>query len=734
MPTKKLNTHELEDIDVASSSHEKDAPASIRIKLKYSDVAAFVERFAVNVGRAGFFLPTKSPKPVGTPVRFELLLEDGTTRVLRGEGVVVSARAPDPAKPNRPSGMGIKYSRLDSASRAMVDRVTAVKKSRGLRDDSAVPMPIASSSESGPIVSVDSSDHPCSAGGTATESTGSDKARELVVAARSPARSPARRSVAARIGRAAEARSAADKSDEDLDALLKLDGSALETAIRRARAIAKEAGGGDELARLLERDDRELPSLEEATRVLANLVKSSTEAASSSAASTSILKESAIPAEAEQSAGRPAEHQAPTAAEDASSKPESASPPAAITEEGSSRPSPTATAVEQRQTVPADGGEPSRPSSPATSSSEQKDLQEKAPQDFTPEALDRPREPACAVCSPPPLPTEIARSSQPASPAPTTENKREAQASDNGAAGEGSEDKDRTDPFGLAAMIDGEVGAQENPVAETGIVEPGTLEMISACLEVGPKDSELSSFALEIVEGPQANVRRQRDARRKGAGTEDSDETSQPVDTSVASEEASLAPPASPEVASALDDGLEVSIVMEDDDDLLISVEPGDVSEESGAGFENGRSAEPATETSPSAEQGPPVEPEPDPEAEPESEPEPEPNLSIEPGIESESESGAGSGSETGADRGQESGPENGSKPASAAEPEPRSSIPTPTLLGNAPPEPPEPTALDKAPAEDRTPSAAADTEPPEPTPPPRATPKKGLFRKLFGR
>ena len=41
-------------------------PAQMRIRLKYSDVQTFIEKFSANVSRQGIFIPSKTPKPVDT--------------------------------------------------------------------------------------------------------------------------------------------------------------------------------------------------------------------------------------------------------------------------------------------------------------------------------------------------------------------------------------------------------------------------------------------------------------------------------------------------------------------------------------------------------------------------------------------------------------------------------------------------------------------------------------------
>src|SRR5262249_47502302 len=118
-------------------------PAQMRIRLKYADVQTFVEKFAANVSRQGIFIPSKTPKPVDTLVRFELLLSDGTTKLLKGEGTVTWIREFDPANPTRAHGMGVRFTRLDTESRRLIDQMEAWKRERGATT-SSTPVPSSS--------------------------------------------------------------------------------------------------------------------------------------------------------------------------------------------------------------------------------------------------------------------------------------------------------------------------------------------------------------------------------------------------------------------------------------------------------------------------------------------------------------------------------------------------------------------------------------------------------------
>jgi uncharacterized protein (TIGR02266 family) len=99
----------------------------MRIKLKYPDVDTFIQKYSVNISRGGIFIATRTPKPVGTLVRFEFQLSD-TTPVIRGEGQVIWVKTFDPDQPKKVHGMGVRFTRLDSESRTLVDRALAWKR------------------------------------------------------------------------------------------------------------------------------------------------------------------------------------------------------------------------------------------------------------------------------------------------------------------------------------------------------------------------------------------------------------------------------------------------------------------------------------------------------------------------------------------------------------------------------------------------------------------------------
>ncbi len=128
-------------------------PVVLRVKLRYPDVATFIDKFAVNIGRVGMFLPTRALQPPGTELRFELRLADEQV-VLSGLGRVASAVAPDEHGPQTIPGMAIEFQRMTRESRDLVMRLLEYRRERGLGEP-ALPSPEASIEEA---ASRDSSD------------------------------------------------------------------------------------------------------------------------------------------------------------------------------------------------------------------------------------------------------------------------------------------------------------------------------------------------------------------------------------------------------------------------------------------------------------------------------------------------------------------------------------------------------------------------------------------------
>jgi len=117
--------------DDSTSGVRTASPILLRIKLRYYDLDTLVLRFAINIGRSGVFLPTKSLQPVGAEIKFELRLADDRP-VLVGLGRVKAAVAPDPQDPRAPFGMAIELMRVTPQSRALILRMLEYRAELGL--------------------------------------------------------------------------------------------------------------------------------------------------------------------------------------------------------------------------------------------------------------------------------------------------------------------------------------------------------------------------------------------------------------------------------------------------------------------------------------------------------------------------------------------------------------------------------------------------------------------------
>jgi len=103
--------------------------AAVRVRLRYSDLDTFIEKFAPNVTRGGIFLASKAPRAVGEVFHFEVQLATGTV-ALAGEGKVIWVKPFDAAEPQKPHGMGVQFVQVDAGSRATLDRILQVKSAR----------------------------------------------------------------------------------------------------------------------------------------------------------------------------------------------------------------------------------------------------------------------------------------------------------------------------------------------------------------------------------------------------------------------------------------------------------------------------------------------------------------------------------------------------------------------------------------------------------------------------
>jgi molecular chaperone DnaK len=118
-------------------------PVGLLVRLSYSSVDEFVDKFATNVSRGGVFIRTRDPKPVGTMLNLELRLAGGEA-VVRARGVVRWVADEDHSShPPTAAGMGVQFLALDEASKQVVDRIVTLREQRGLAPGLTAPAPVA---------------------------------------------------------------------------------------------------------------------------------------------------------------------------------------------------------------------------------------------------------------------------------------------------------------------------------------------------------------------------------------------------------------------------------------------------------------------------------------------------------------------------------------------------------------------------------------------------------------
>lgn len=113
-------------------------PVAIRLTRPYTTEDEFLEQELDTLSRTSVTLLGAQPRPQGVVLRFELVLSSGHI-LMRGEGRVVGFR------PNMHQGLGgltLRFTRLDSRSKALVDKASAL---RERRRPSAAPSPRESS-------------------------------------------------------------------------------------------------------------------------------------------------------------------------------------------------------------------------------------------------------------------------------------------------------------------------------------------------------------------------------------------------------------------------------------------------------------------------------------------------------------------------------------------------------------------------------------------------------------
>ena len=102
----------------------------MNVRYKSATVDEFIEHHSHDVSRGGIFIKTPSPFPAGTLLKFEIRLQDEQA-VIAGVGRVVWKREPAQASDAHPSGMGVKFIKIDEKSKAVITRLVDAQAGAG---------------------------------------------------------------------------------------------------------------------------------------------------------------------------------------------------------------------------------------------------------------------------------------------------------------------------------------------------------------------------------------------------------------------------------------------------------------------------------------------------------------------------------------------------------------------------------------------------------------------------
>ena len=95
---------------------------SMTVRYKSATIDEFIEHHSHDVSRGGIFIKTPSPFPPGTLLKFEIRIQDEQS-VLAGVGRVVWKREATQANDELPSGMGVKFIKIDDKSKGIIGKL-----------------------------------------------------------------------------------------------------------------------------------------------------------------------------------------------------------------------------------------------------------------------------------------------------------------------------------------------------------------------------------------------------------------------------------------------------------------------------------------------------------------------------------------------------------------------------------------------------------------------------------
>ena len=99
---------------------------SMTVRYKSATLDEFIEHHSHDVSRGGMYIKTPQPFPPGTLLKFEVKIA-ADQKVMQGVGRVVWRREADEASADHPAGMGVKFIKLDTESKDIIDQLVTAR-------------------------------------------------------------------------------------------------------------------------------------------------------------------------------------------------------------------------------------------------------------------------------------------------------------------------------------------------------------------------------------------------------------------------------------------------------------------------------------------------------------------------------------------------------------------------------------------------------------------------------
>ncbi len=105
----------------ASSERRRQRRVPVQIQIQYKSADGFFQDYIRNLSLGGIFIETEKPLPKNTKLRVEFCLPEMADPITADGIVVHTLRVGKKKKDNAVSGMGIRFSELESASKQVLE-------------------------------------------------------------------------------------------------------------------------------------------------------------------------------------------------------------------------------------------------------------------------------------------------------------------------------------------------------------------------------------------------------------------------------------------------------------------------------------------------------------------------------------------------------------------------------------------------------------------------------------